>query len=220
MRYKEGTPREELSLGPIDGLIGEEHYIRLLDEFVERAVEVSEERYTQKGKSKEGQRPYGARTMLKLYLYGYFNGISSSRRLAKETHRNLEVIWLLNQLQPDFKTIADYRRDNGEAIRILLKQFQNFLVSNSYIEAKQVSVDSVRLKANTSRNATSLKKIEGRLRQIDKQMTQYINAMNLNDEKELKLEILSDLAIQEQVALDKIAQLNEEIEDLLKKKKR
>ncbi|MEO0339186.1 MAG: transposase, partial [Bacteroidota bacterium] len=193
---------------------------RLLDEFVDRAVEASEERYIQKGKSQEGQRPYGARTMLKLYLYGYFNRISSSRRLAKETLRNIEVIWLLNQLQPDFKTIADYRRDNGEAIRTLLKQFQKFLVANRYIDVKKISVDSVRLKANTNRNATSLKKIEGRLRQIDKQMTQYINALDLNDKKELKLEELGELELQKQAAMDKIAQLNEEIEDLLKKKKR
>jgi transposase len=219
MRYKQGESRDKLSLGLLEELVAKDHYIRLLDAFIEGVVSSSESSYSQKGLSTTGQRPYGARTMLKLYLYGYLNRVTSSRRLEAEASRNIELIWLLENLQPDFKTIADYRRDNGEAIRSLLKAFNQFLVSHKYIDGKQVSVDSVRLKANTNRNAQSLKKIEGRLKHIDKQMTQYLNALNLNDEGELKLEQLCELDRTKKQAMAKIAELNKEIEDLQKKKK-
>lgn len=218
MRYKQGTARSDLSLGPIEQLINTDHYIRILDEFIDGAVSVAECEYTQKGNQSIGQRPYGARTMLKLYVYGYLNRVTSSRRLEAEAGRNIELIWLLEGLAPDFKTIADYRRDNGTGIRSLLKQFQQFLVANSYIKGKRVSIDSVRLKANTNRNAVSLKKIEGRLKQIDKQLNQYMKALNLNDAGELKLEELCELDRREEQALAQIAALNAEIEDLVKKK--
>ena len=218
MRYKQGVGRSELSLGPIDQLIADDHYIGLLDDFVEGAVSVAESEYTQKGQHSVGQRPYGARTMLKLYLYGYLNRVTSSRRLEAEAGRNIELIWLLQGLTPDFKTVADYRRDNGVGIRTVLKQFQQFLFDNSYIKGQGVSIDSVRLKASTSRNAVSLKKIEGRLKQIDKQLNQYLKALNINDAGELKLEELCELDRRQEQALAQIAALNAEIEDLTKKK--
>jgi len=218
MRYKEGKSRSELELGLLEDLIDEDHYIRLLDEFVDLAVSAQEENYTNKGLGKIGQLPYGSRDLLKIYLYGYYNRITSSRRLEAESGRNIELIWLLNGLQPSYKTIADYRRDHGESIRLLLGQFNSLLKSNQYIEGKKVSIDSVRLKANTSRNGWSIKKIEGRMNQIKKQMNQYMKALDLNDEGELKLENLVRLEAEQQRALEKICRLKEEIDDLEKKR--
>lgn len=208
MRYKKGIERDKLNLGLVENLICTDHYIRILDLFVDRSVSSDEESYSQKGKSKTGQRPYGSRTFLKLYIYGYFNRISSSRKLEQETQRNIELIWLLKGLQPDFKTIADYRKDNGEAIRQVLKDFKRFLQENGYIKGEKVSIDGTRVKANTNRSALSVKKIENRLTKLNKELDKYTMSLNLNDalEKETLL------------AMQKIAELHEEIEDLLKKK--
>lgn len=218
MRYKSGQSSRSSNLGILEDQISPDHYIRLLDEFIELAVQEDEDSYTSKGRSSFGQLPYGARSLLKLYVYGYYNRITSSRRLETEAGRNIELIWLLEGLRPSYKTIADYRRDHGHSIRLLLQQFSSFLQDNNYVEGKQVTVDSIRLKANTSRNGWSVKKIEGRLKQIDKQLNEYLKSLDLNDQGELRLENLVRLEKEEQEAVDRIAQLQEEIEDLLKKK--
>ena len=218
MRYKEPSSRSELALGLVEDLVDQEHYIRLLDEFVERAVSADEESYSQKGQSQIGQRPYGARTLIKLYLYGYLNRISSSRRLEVETHRNIEMIWLLGGLQPDFKTIADYRRDHGESIRRLFKQLNAFLKSGGYLEGKQVSIDGMRAKANANRGALSIKKIENRLKRLDQELEKYVSQLNYNDEVDDRLDRLDALADKEKESIERIAELHEEIQDLLKKK--
>lgn len=219
MRYKTGTPRSELELGLLDKLIGPDHYVRLLDVFIESAVGASEESYSHKGLKGEGQKPYGARTMLKLYLYGYLNGVNSSRRLERECGRNIEVLWLLENLAPDFKTIADYRKDQGEAIRRLTHQFNQFLKSEGYISGKSVSIDGTKVKAHTHRDTLSVAKIEKRLSRIDREMTSYLKALDYQDQVEEKLAELGDLADQQAAALEKIAQLQAEIAALQKKKK-
>lgn len=217
-RQKEPQNRESLKLGALDSIIAADHYIRLLAAFVERAVAGNEEIYTHKGLGPTGQRPYGAVTMLLLHLYGYLNRVSSSRRLEVEAGRNIELIWLLGGLQPDFKTIADYRKDQGEQIRHLLKQFNQFLKDHAYIEGRQITVDGMRTKANASRNCDSVKKIEGRLKKLDAQLDRYWQEVELSDQIETKEENLDHLAEEERTAIDRIASLKQEIEDLLKKK--
>lgn len=218
MRYKEARDRKSLDLGIVEDMISAEHYIRLLDEFVERSVESDEAQYSIKGQSKRGQKPYGARTMLKLYIYGYLNRVSSSRRLEVETQRNIEMIWLLGGLQPDFKTIADYRKDHGESIRKLLKDFNRFLKQNSYIEGKSTSIDGTRLKANTRRGASSIESIEKRLGILDKELNKYLVKLEMNDNLESTLDNIVQLREEERAAIEKISELQEQIEDLIKKK--
>lgn len=219
MRYKKGTERDKLNLGFVEDLIPADHYLRILDLFVDTAVASDEEGYSQKGKSKTGQRPYGSRTFLKLYIYGYFNRVSSSRKLENETQRNIELIWLLKGLQPDFKTIADYRKDNGEAIRQVLNDFKRFLQENGYIKGEKVSIDGTRVKANTNRSALSVKKIENRLIRLNKDLDKYTEGLNLNDEITDRAEEVDILSKEKDRAMQVIADLHEEIEDLLKKKK-
>lgn len=218
MRYKKPQERMTLDIGLVEDLIAPDHYIRLLAEFVERAVASNETYYTQKGKGTTGQKPYGAVTLLLLYIYGYLNRISSSRRLELEAHRNIEVIWLLGGLRPDFKTIADYRKDNGEQFRSLLKAFNTFLKTHGYIEGKGVSVDGLRTKAHTSRGAMSVEKIKNRLEKLDGKLNRYLSQVEENDKKEALQIDLGRLDMKKKQALEKIAQLQEEIEDLLKKK--
>ena len=92
-------------------MVGQNHYVRFIDLIVDKIVDEHQDRFTTKGDKPLRRKAYSPSTFLKLYIYGYLNGISSSRKLERETHRNIELIWLLGDLSPDFKTIADFRKD-------------------------------------------------------------------------------------------------------------
>jgi len=118
MRHKEGIDREQISLEPLcfDVLISEDNPVRAIDAITNR-FDMIELGFTY-GETKEtGRKPYNPSDMLKLYLYGYFNGIRSSRKLERECSRNVELMWLINCLKPDFKTIADFRKNNQVPIQ-------------------------------------------------------------------------------------------------------
>ncbi len=83
--------------------------------------------------SKTGRKPYNPKDLLKLYIYGYMNQVRSSRKLERETHRNIEVIWLLKKLQPDFKTISDFRKDNSRALKKVFRQFAIFVMAGDFM---------------------------------------------------------------------------------------
>ena len=120
-RYIEGVSRDQRTLFPdhLDDWIGDENAVRVIDAFVEElhlpdlGFELAEAM---------GRPGYHPSTLLKLYVYGYLNRVQSSRRLERETLRNVEVMWLLGRLSPDHKTIADFRKDNGKAIRKMCAQ--------------------------------------------------------------------------------------------------
>ena len=102
-----------------------------------------------------GRPGYNPSDLLKLYIYGYLNRVRSSRRLEAETHRNLEVIWLMQQLQPDFKTIADFRRENKTAFRQVFRNFVVLCRSLDLFGRELIAVDGTRLKAVNSRERNS-----------------------------------------------------------------
>ena len=130
----------------------------------------------------KGRPGYDLADMLKLSIYGYLNRIRSSRRLEVETHRNLEVIWLLRQLKPDFKTIADFRRDNRGAFRAVFRQFVRLCRELDLYGRELIAVDGTRIKAvnNRDRNFTRAK-LKSQLQRIDKRLDHYLDQMNQAD---------------------------------------
>jgi transposase len=120
--FIEGECRRERLLLPdcLDDCVGEDNLVRVVDVFVD---ELDLPTLGFAGPAATGRPGYSPATLLKLYLYGYLNQVQSSRRLEREAGRNLECMWLTGKLAPDFKTIADFRRDNGEAIRAVCHQF-------------------------------------------------------------------------------------------------
>jgi transposase len=132
-----------------------------------------------------GNRPYDPKMILSLYLYGYLHRIRSSRRLQAETTRNLEVMWLLNELTPDDKTIANFRADNANALKQTFRDF-NFMLNGLDLYSKELTAtDGCKFRANNSRknnhNPTTLKT---KIANIEKQITQHLNALEKNDQKE------------------------------------
>jgi hypothetical protein len=157
--------------------------------------------------------------MLKLYLYGYFNGIKSSRKLEVETHRNKEVIWLVGGLTPDHWTISQYRKEHGEDIKFLTKRFREFLTARGYIAAHRVAIDGTKVKANTNREMLTVEKIEKRLERLEHHLATYLSDLTTNDRRDEVLEEseTSEKATDEALA-EKIVALQNEVETLRQQK--
>ena len=124
MSYVGGESREQRILFPevLDDYISEDNVVRFLDAFVD-GLEMEELGFDRSAPKETGRPPYDPRDLLKLYIYGYLNRLRTSRTLERECQRNVELMWLMRKLRPDFKTIADFRRENRQAFRGVFRQF-------------------------------------------------------------------------------------------------
>ena len=127
MRHINGESRQQSTLLPdtLDDYVDEDHPVRVIDAFVD-TLNLKALGFSKAETRITGRKPYHPGDLLKLYIYGYLNQTRSSRRLEKECHRNLELLWLMKRLAPDFKTIADFRKDNGNAMRGACRKFIQF----------------------------------------------------------------------------------------------
>src|SRR5271155_957690 len=185
-RFVEGEDRTQGVLLPdfLDDYVAEDNPVRVIDVFVDeldlRALEFE-------GVVPEatGHPAYHPATMLKIYIYGYVNQIQSSRRLERETARNVEMMWLTGRLTPDFKTIADFRKDNGPAIRSACRQFVALCRSLNLFAHAMVAIDGSRFKAVNSRDRSfSRGSIERRIEQVEASIERYLSALETADRQE------------------------------------
>src|SRR5262245_54931493 len=144
--FIEGKDRREQLLLPecLDDYVAEDNPVRIVDVFIDE-LDLSALGFADAAAT--GRPGYSPATMLKLYLYGYLNQVPSSRRLEREAGRNIELMWLTGKLAPDFKTIADFRRDNGEAIRAVCRQFVVLCRQFNLFTRAVVAIDGSRFKA-------------------------------------------------------------------------
>jgi transposase len=152
-RFVEGEDRSQSTLFPerLDDYIAEDNPVRVIDAFVDTLdlVELGFERAIPQETGRPGYHPA---TLLKIYIYGYLNRIQSSRRLERETQRNVEMMWLTGRLMPDFKTIADFRKDNGKAIRQVCREFIALCRNMNLFTQAIVSIDGSKFKALNSKD--------------------------------------------------------------------
>ena len=223
MSYIQPNSRVQLMMpSVIDDYVSLDNPVRLIDAFVDKIVQIQTELLTAKGNAEVGRSAYQFTTLLKLYIYGFLNSISSSRKLERETYRNMEVIWLLGNLQPDHKTISDFRKDNKESIRKVTISFRKFLISDGYISGKQVVTDGTKIKAYASKNTISLAGIARRMEQLETQLDKYLSQLNDNDivdSLENQLSELSNGFGVEPALLEKIAKLQEQVQTLEQQKR-
>ena len=183
-RFIEGENRRERLLLPdcLDDYVAEDNSVRVVDVFVDE-LELAALGFT--GPAATGRPGYSPATMLKLYLYGYLNQVQSSRRLEREAGRNVECMWLTGKLAPDFKTIADFRRDNGEAIRAVCRQFVTLCRDIGLIAGGMVAVDGSRFKAvNTRDKNYTPGAIRLRMEQLDVSIARYLEMLDTADRQE------------------------------------
>src|ERR1700728_853500 len=186
MTHIAGHDRSQTLLLPesLDEYVGPENPVRFIEAFVD-GLDLTEAGFV-RVKSKETGRPgYAPSDLLKLYIYGYLNRIRSSRRLEAETHRNIEVIWLLRHLKPDFKTIADFRRDNRNAFRPVFRQFVLLCKQLDLFGRELLAVDGTRIKAvnNKDRNFTRASLTEF-IKLADKKLDDYLERLDKSDAAE------------------------------------
>ncbi len=157
MTHIAGDDRSQILLLPesLDDYVGAENPVRFIEAFVD-GLDLTAAGFARVMPKLTGRPGYAPSDLLKLYIYGYLNRVRSSRRLEAETHRNIEVIWLLRHLKPDFKTIADFRRDNRNAFRPIFRQFVLLCRQLDLFGRELLAVDGTRIKAvnNKDRNFT------------------------------------------------------------------
>jgi transposase len=182
-RYIEGQHRTQSTLFPerLDDWIDEDNPVRAVDVFVD-ALDLKDLGFDRAAPAETGRPGYHPGTLLKIYIYGYLNRIQSSRRLEREAQRNLELIWLTRRLMPDFKTIADFRRDNGKAIRQTCKEFVLLCQRLGLFEEGAVAIDGSKFKAvnNRDKNFTE-RKLQARMQQLDEAVQRYLTELDRAD---------------------------------------
>ena len=188
MQYIKGTDRTQAVLFPqsLDEIIDADNEVRIIDLFVE-SIDLSQFRFQLKSSS-EGRPPYHPKDLLKLYVYGYLNSIRSSRALEKECRRNIEVMWLLQQLVPDHNTISNFRKDNEKAIRKVFRYTVSIAKQFDLIGGRLIAGDSTKLRAqNSKKNNFNENKIVQHLQYIEKRLDEYNRALNEADEQNKKI---------------------------------
>jgi transposase len=178
MPYIEGAGRNQRQMFPeyIEDYIDENNTTRVIDVYVD-TLDLREMGFTKSNPYRKGAPAYNPKDNLKLYIYGYMNGIRSSRKLERLTKVNIEVIWLLKKLQPDFKTIADFRKENKDNLKKVFK-------SNLYGK-EMVAVDGTKFRAdNSKKNNFNIKKIDRHKKYIDEKIEEYMNCLDENDKNE------------------------------------
>ncbi len=159
-----------------DSMISEDNPVRLIDMLGRNFFESNPELFSKKGNKHKGRKAYPPGSLLNLLIYGYFNGISTSRKLEKETHRNIEVIWLMEGLQPDHWTISNFRKENGDAIKSFLKTFRRFLMDQSYTSVERIVFDGTKVKAYASKDMLTERGILKKLDNIEKNLSENLTA--------------------------------------------
>jgi transposase len=158
--------------------------VRAVDAFVDE-LELSTLGFERATPAETGRPGYHPSVLLKLYLYGYLNRIASSRRLEREAQRNLEVVWLIGRLAPDFKTIADFRRDNGRAIRATCRQFVLLCREFGLFAERLVAIDGSKFKAVNTRDKNYTQSvIKRRMEQVEASISRYLAALDTADRHE------------------------------------
>lgn len=223
MKYIQSADREQYQLmSSLDDLISANNAVRIIDKIVDSIVLNNKEEFEKERETEAGRPKYHASTMLKLYLYGYFNGISSSRKLEVETYRNKEVIWLLGNLRPDHWTISNYRKENGDSIKYITKKFREFLKGSGYIKLKTVAIDGSKVKAYTNRDMLTKEKIETKLKGIDKKIVEYLNKIAESDVRSDVIDEIDEREGETKLSkyIDKIVELQKQVEELQTQKER
>lgn len=186
MSFINGTPRSDVLLFPeaIDDYVTDENPVRFIEAFVDH-LDLHQLGFSRTIPAHTGRPAYAPADLLKLYIYGYLNRTRSSRLLEKECARNLELIWLMRQLRPDFKTIADFRKDNAEAIKKVCREFTLLCKQLALFGGELVAIDGSKFKAqNSKRRNFTAKKLEESIKEAEAKIEAYLGQLDEADQKE------------------------------------
>lgn len=188
MKWIEGWDRQQMHLLPprVEDYVAENNPVRFLEVFVEsQDLRAKGFQFPKENRDGKGRPAYAPACLLKLYLYGYLHRIRSSRRLEEECGRNLEVMWLLSGLAPDFKTIADFRKDNAAAFKAVNREFIRLCQQLDLFGKELLAIDGTKIKAQNARDQNwSQAKLEKQLQKAQEKMQEYLQALDQADGEE------------------------------------
>src|SRR5207248_1461477 len=211
-RFIEGADRGQSTLFPesLEDWIDEDNPVRVIDVFVDE-LDLAELGFDGVDPKATGRPSYHPSVLLKLYIYGYLNRVQSSRRLEREAGRNVEVMWLLRRLTPDHKTIADFRKDNGKALRKVCARFVELCREMGLLATASVAIDGSKFKAvnNRDKNFTQAK-VERRRKQSEESVARYLAQLDTADLQEPS----ETITLTKTRLKEKLAKLDEEMKRL------
>lgn len=199
MPYIQGEDRDQMTLTPmcLDDYIEDDNICRVIAAYVS-SLDMTTLGFKYAETKETGRPPHNPAKMLMLYIYGYQNRVRSSRRLQAETKRNVEVMWLMEKIIPDDKTISNFRKDNAVPLKRVFREFSLWCNRHGLYGKELLAVDGTKVRANSSRkNIFTKKSTEQDLASIEKKITEYMNELENNDTAEENEAKLSPAAIQE-----------------------
>jgi transposase len=203
MSHVEGMDRDQMTLFPeaLDDYVSQENPVRFIDAFVQ-CFDMETLGFTHAVPHELGRPPYNPADLLRLYTYGYLNRVRSSRQLEKEASRNVELMWLLRRLAPDFKTIADFRRDNAQAIRGVCREFIAFCRQLRLFGGELIAIDGSKFKAVNARHRNfSARKLKTQTEDIDAKIQEYLEELDKNDQEEADLPTLTAEELKQKIEI-------------------
>ena len=202
-RFIQGQDRTQSTLLPelLDEYITEDNPVRVIDAFVDQ-LDLADLGFEGVDPAQTGRPSYHPSVMLKIYIYGYLNRIQSSRRLDAEANRNVELMWLVARLNPDFKTIARFRHENGPAIRKVCSQFVELCRRIHLFADAVIAIDGSKFKAvnNCDKNYTQAN-IKKRMQEVEKNIQQYLEDLEAADISSPKQSTSHQVRLTERIAM-------------------
>ncbi len=184
MQHITGISRNQMTIASLESSISADNPIRFIDAFVDN-IDLKATGFEVQTLKTEGRPSFDTKIFLKLYLYGYLNGLRSSRKLEKECIRNIEMQWLLCGLVPNYHSISDFRKSNPTGLRKLFKLFVSFLKDADLIAGEIIAIDGTKSRAHNSKKANfSQKKIDKHVAYIEEKTQQYLDQIEQNDAQE------------------------------------
>src|SRR6266571_2117782 len=201
-RFIDGEDRMQQALLPhsLEDYVDQENPVRVIDVFIDE-LDLAALSFSGMRPAATGRPAYHPSTLLKIYLYGYLNRVQSSRRLEREAQRNIELMWLTGRLAPDFKTIADFRKDNGAAIRAVCSQFVVLCRQLGLFTRAVVAIDGSKFKAVNNRDKNyTVAKVTGRMEQVEASIARYLRALDQADREESDIAEAKSARLKEKIA--------------------
>ena len=215
MKYRELQSRSQSFLfNNIEDWVSEDNPVRLIDLLIDKLYKSNPDKFSankQTNNDVTGRKAYPPYLFAKLYLYGYLNRINSSRRLEAECSRNIEVMWLMNNERPDFKTISNYRKDNGQTIRWCSRSFKAFLRDTGYIKNEKVAYDGCKIKACTAKEGYTLEGVTRRMSNLEKDLETYLSFLEKTDAEE---DLAAEAIERESALMERISSLEKQLQTL------
>ena len=187
MRHLQGEPRQQSILFPesLDEYVSADNPVRVIDAYMD-SLDMHALGFTQATTKHTGRKPYAPADLLKLYTYGYLNQVRSTRRLEKECNRNVEVLWLMKRLAPDFKTLANFRRQNSKAIREACRSFIQFCREARLLDSRMIAIDGSKFRAAASMSKTfNRKQLDDLQKRLNRKIDGYLHLLAKSEQLDM-----------------------------------